>query len=425
MESHMIQTLNFETPSGHGRILKRTAVIVGLVILVLSFILILKVTGKSDSVKFHTKEVEQGHLTITVTATGMLEPTNQVDVGSELSGIIETVEVDYNDRVKTDQVLARLDTSKLEAEVMQSKAALESALAKVQEAQATVEEAKNELDRLQHVRELSQYKVPSRHEMDAAAAALRRARAAEAITKAQVSQARATLEANETDMAKSVIRSPVNGIVLTRSVEPGQTVAATFQAPVLFTLAEDLAKMELHVDVDEADVGLVQENQEATFTVDAYPDRIFPARTTQVRYGAKTVEGVVTYETLLDVDNTDLILRPGMTATADIVVRKIENAILVPNAALRFTPPEKEIERPSEGGNFLEKILPHPPRFKSRKPEDALAGKGRQRVWTVRDGRPVAIEITTGLTDGVMTEVMGGGVKPGMALVTEMVRSGS
>lgn len=424
METDMIQNLAIETSSGRGKALKRIAIVGGMVLLTMVLLVILKTIGKGNSIQFHTQNVERGSITVTVTATGLLEPINTVDVGSELSGIIKTVEVDYNDRVKVNQVLARLDTSKLEAQVMQSKAALESALAKVLEAKATVEEAQNELNRLEHVRDLSENKVPSRHELDAAVAALHRARAAEAVFRAQVSQARASLEANETDMAKLIIRSPVNGIVLARSVEPGQTVAATFQSPVLFTLAEDLAKMELHVDVDEADVGLVQENQDAVFTVDAYPDRSFPARTTQVRYGARTSEGVVTYETLLDVDNKDLALRPGMTATADITVRKIENAILAPNAALRFTPPAKEIESPSDRGGLLSKLLPRPPRPTSRNQQAASPGKGRQRVWVVRDGRPVAVEITTGLTDGVMTQVTGGDVKPGMALITEMVRSG-
>jgi HlyD family secretion protein len=194
------------------------------------------------------------------------------------------------------------------------------------------------LERLQYLSKISGNRAVSVHDLDAAKAALARARADEAAARASVDLARATLEVNETDLSKAVIYSPINGIVLTRSVEPGQTVAASFQAPVLFTLAEDLSMMELHVDVDEADVGQVQEGQRAVFTVDAYPDRSFPAHIRQVRYGSKTVDGVVTYETILVVDNSDLSLRPGMTATADIVVKEIENTILIPNAALRYKP---------------------------------------------------------------------------------------
>jgi HlyD family secretion protein len=257
--------------------------------------------------------------------------------------------------------------------------------------------------------------------MDAAMAALQRAQADEASAKAQVSEAQATLEANESDLAKAVIYSPINGIVLKRSVEPGQTVAASFQTPVLFTLAEDLTKMELHVDVDEADVGQVKEGQEAAFTVDAYPDRAFPARITQVRYGSQEVEGVITYETVLNVDNSDLSLRPGMTATADITVQKVENAILVPNAALRFSPPVKEKEAPSNSGSVLSKLLPHPPRSPSKQREVVIANKRQQRVWRLQDGKLAAVDVTTGATDGIMTEVTGGDVKPGMALVVDTV----
>jgi len=190
---------------------------------------------------------------------------------------------------------------------------------------------------------------------------------------------------------------------------------------VLFTLAEDLTQMELHVDVDEADVGQVKEGHEATFTVDAYPDRNFPARIIQVRFGSQTVDGVVTYETLLNADNSDLSLRPGMTATAEITVKKVEDAILVPNAALRFTPPVKDQQEPSGGRSMIRRLIPRPPRAPSRRREGATADNKQPRVWTVRDGQLVAIPVTTGSTDGMMTEVTAGGVEPGMALVVDIV----
>jgi len=205
-----------------------------------------------------------------------------------------------------------------------------------------------------------------------------------------------------------------------RNVEPGQTVAATLQAPVLFTLAEDLAKMELHVDVDEADVGLVEAGQTAHFTVDAYPERTFPARITQVRYGSQTVGGVVTYETVLNVDNSDFSLRPGMTATADITVKKIENIILVPNAALRFTPPEQEERVKSRGGSLISQLMPRPPAAKKPR-EEAVEDKKQQQVWTLHDGQAIAITVTTGSTDGIMAEVTGGDIEPGIALIVDTV----
>jgi HlyD family secretion protein len=376
--------------------------------------------NKGASVQYETQPVRRGDLVVTVSATGTLEPIKKVDVGIEVSGTIKTVEVDYNDQVEVGQVLARLDTSKLEAQALQSEAALESARAKLLQAQATVQEAEAQMARLTQVRELSGGKLPSQYDLDAQKAAQARARAEEASAKAAVAQAQATLDANRSDLGKAAVRSPINGVVLKRSVEPGQTVAAMFQSPVLFTLAEDLAQMELLVDVDEADVGQVRADQEATFTVDAYPDQVFPARTTQVRFGSQTVEGVVTYKAVLKVDNSSLTLRPGMTATALITVNKRENALLVPNAALRFTPPRTQTKDKSGGGSLLFSILPHPPRPESTPREDANARNKEQQVWTLRDGQLSAITITKGLSDGKMTEVTSGALEPGMELVTDM-----
>ncbi|GAB4387402.1 MAG: efflux RND transporter periplasmic adaptor subunit [Thermodesulfovibrionales bacterium] len=372
--------------------------------------------------RYITRPAERGALTVTVTATGTLQPVNQVDVGSEISGTIEKVEVDYNDRVKAGQVLVRLDTDRLEAEVKRSEAALEAARASLLEAQATVKEARNALARLERVLEMSGGKVPSRNDLDAAEAALKRAEAQEASARASVSESQATLDANRTNLSKAIIRSPIDGVVLTRNVEPGQTVAASLQAPVLLTLAEDLTKMELHVDVDEADVGEVREGQDAVFTVDAYPGREFRAAITQVRFGSKTVEGVVTYETVLRVDNSDLSLRPGMTATADITVRKVEGAVLVPNAALRFSPPPSGEEQAS-GGGLVSKLFPRP-RMTTQRPRNGGSRDKGQRVWTLRDGKPAPITVAIGPTDGRMTQVLSGGVEPGTPLVVDMEAGG-
>lgn len=379
-----------------------------------------KITSTTNAPQYKTQEAQRGHLTVTVTATGTLQPTNQVDVSSELSGIVKSVEVTYNARVKVGQVLARLDTSRLEAQVQQSKASLDSARGKLLQVQATVTEARASLARLQRARELSGNKLPSQQDLDAAAATLARAVADEASAAAAVAQAQATLEVNQTDLGKAVIRSPINGVVLTRSVEPGQTVAASLSAPVLFTLAEDLAQMELHVYVDEADVGRVKEGQAATFTVDAYPGRTFQARIAQVRYGSKTVSGVVTYETVLSLDNADLSLRPGMTATAVATVQKVENCVVVPNTALRFSPPAGQASASTSSGGLLGKILPGPPPMPAKTPADANGDARQPRVWTLRDGQLVAIPVTVGATDGIRTEIKGGGVEPGMALVVDM-----
>ncbi len=376
----------------------------------------------AKSFSYETQPTRRGDLTVSVIATGTLEPTNRVEVGSELSGIIETVEVDYNDRVKVGQVLARLDTEKLEAQVIRSQAALESARARVLEAEANVLETRNELERLREVWEKTGKKAPSQRDLDAADAAFKRARAVEAIARAQVSEAQATLNGDKTDLAKAVIRSPINGIVLTREVEPGQTVAASLQAPILFTLAEDLAQMELHVDVDEADVGQVREGQDAVFTVDAYPGQSFQATVTQVRYGSKTVDGVVTYESLLKVDNSELLLRPGMTATANITVKKVDDAVLAPNTALRFSPPEEGKAR-SQGGGITSMLFPRPYRRPPTRPDESTGDRGQKRVWILKDGKPNPVHITTGATDGRMTEVLSDNLEPGLPLIVAIRES--
>jgi len=406
------------SPTGRKPLWKRWYVWTILAVMILFGALFLSGPDERQIVRYRTDAVTRGNLAVTVTATGNLAPTNEVEVGSELSGIIASVAVDYNDQVKVGQVLAKLDISKLEAQVLQSKASLESAKAKVLETQATVKVSRSDLARLQKVRELSGGKVPSPQDLDSAEADLARALADEAAAKAAVLQAQATMEENQTDLGKAVIVSPVNGIVLTRSVEPGQTVAASLQAPVLFTLAEDLTHMELQVDVDEADVGAVKAGQDAVFTVDAYPARTFPARTVQVRYGADETDGVVTYKTILDVENADLALRPGMTATADITVQKKDNVVLVPNAALRFTPATPEPEAAPSNDSLFSKLMPHPPARPEKKQMVTQPAPGRQNIWVLRNDQPTPIEVTTGITDGLKTEIVDGPLEPGMAVIT-------
>lgn len=414
------QKLGFEPTAGARKRPLRWllgAVLIGLVI---AGVLLWYPANNQAGLRYKTSPVVTGDLTITVTATGNVEPTNQVDVGSELSGIIDSVEVDFNDRVRQGQVLARLDTDKLQAQMLQSQAALESAQAKQREAEATVLETRLKLKRCE---KLADKQMCSGEDLDTARASYMRANAEAGSTKAQVAEAGAKLDADKTNLAKTIIQSPIDGVVLVRTVEPGQTVAASLQAPVLFTLAEDLAQMELHVDVDEADVGQVQEGQNATFTVDAFPDRTFQARIIQVRYGAQVIDGVVTYETVLEVDNADLSLRPGMTATAEIVVKKVQDAILAPNAALRFSPPAQSKGSTGGGGSLLSKLMPRPPRSSGRNQEEKNPD-GQQRVWVLRDGQPTALPVTVGATDGSMTEITGGGLEPGTPLLVDVVSGG-
>lgn len=405
-ESEVAQTLELGEKKGSVKKIRRYVIIGGVILLAAVSFAIWRAGAKAEAPKFKTEDVRLGDLTVIVTATGTLQPTNKVDVGSELSGTIKTVEVDYNSRVKVGQVMARLDTTKLEAQLTQSKAALSSAKAKALQAEATVRETKAKIDQYQKVRELSGNKVPSQTEFDAAEAAYDRAKADAASAKAAIDQAQASAEAIQTDLSKSVIKSPINGIVLARSIDPGQTVAASFQAPVLFSLAQDLTKMELHVNVDEADIGKVQEGQTATFSVAAYPNRPFDANITQARYGSSTTSGVVTYETVLRVDNKDLALRPGMTATASIVVKKVSDAVLVPAAALRFAPAGGQ-EKKAQSGGLVGMILPRMPRQTKEVGEISKQSQAA-KVYTLQDGQPVAVPVKVGLSDGLMTQILEG-----------------
>jgi HlyD family secretion protein len=286
------------------------------------------------------------------------------------------------------------------------------AKAKLLETEVTLVEKQRQLKRCQ---ELSKKKLCAPQEMDTTSAAYRRAKAAHASAKAKVAQAEGVLNVDENNLKIAVIRSPIDGVVLSRSVEPGQTVAASFQTPVLFTLAEDLRQMNLHVDIDEADVGQVTEGQQAEFTVDAYPERRFPARLTQVRFAPQTVDGVVTYETLLAVDNSDLVLRPGMTATAVITVQNLSDVILLPNAALRFIPPADNNEQRSRRGIFGT-LFPRPPMTSRRSNQ---ARDGGQQVWVLKQGEPVALKVKTGASDGRFTRLIEGQLAPGDEVIVD------
>jgi HlyD family secretion protein len=367
--------------------------------------------------RYTTEAAALGTLVVKVSATGNLQPTNTVDVGSELSGIVDQVYVDDNDQVKKGQVLARLDLSKLQDAVAKSRASLAAAEAQVQQAQATVAEARATLSRYQQVSQLSGGKVPSRTEMDTAEANLKRAEANVASARASVTQAQATLKSDETNLGKASIRSPINGVVLSREVDPGQTVAASFQAPVLFKLAEDLTKMELQVGVDEADVGQVKAGQKATFSVDAWPGREYTAVITRVGFGSQEAEGVISYLTVLEVGNDDLSLRPGMTGTAEIITLTREKALLVPNAALRFTPAPPDAAQKKSSGSVIGALMPRPPR-QARKVQETNKG-GNQRVWVLQEGQPAPIDVRTGATNGRVTEIIGGSLKAGMQVITE------
>lgn len=423
--------LNLERPL-HRR---RKAVLLVLVLLTITGGVLWKFRSAGDAkalTRFETEPVRKGRLKVIVSATGTLKPVNQVDVGTEVSGIIREVLADFNDPVKKGQILARLDASSLEAQKLQAEASLEVAKAEHVKAQTDVKDVKSNLERLKTTYRLSKGKVPAKQDLDSAEAKYQVALAQVKVARANIVRAEAVLEANASELAKTLIRSPITGIVLNRSVETGQTVAASLQAPILFTLAENLTNMMLYVSVDEADVGQIKETQRAEFIVDAYPAKTFPAQITQVRFAPQTENGVVTYECLLKVDNSDLLLRPGMTATADILVQNEQDALLVTNAALRFTPSEPQPSlndggRPEDGRrnkeSIVSKLFPRPRRGNrgSRSREETVK-PGASKVWILQNGRSVPVPVQIGASDGINTRIISGDLKPGLQVIVGMVQ---
>lgn len=397
----------------------------------------------STAPTYVTEELRRGNLTLTVSANGTLQPTRSVTIGSELSGTVRNVLVDVNDKVKKGQLLVELDTAKLDSQVLRSRASLASAQARQAQAAATTKEAIANFGRLEEVARLSGGKVPSASELDAGRATLDRARADETSARATVEDARAALSTDETNLSKASIRSPIDGVVLTRTVEPGNAVAASLQAVTLFTVAEDLTRLRLDVSVDEADVGSVKVGQDASFTVSAYPSRRYPAQVTRVSFGSTKTDNVVTYITWLEVNNSDMSLRPGMTAAATITSTERKDVLLVPNTALRFTPAQaagaegkpgaggaKPASSGSSGG-IMSQLMPRMPRSGSgqRKPGNGAeagdgAGKARQ-VWVLQDGAAKSIDVQVGISDGRHTEVTGEGLTPGMAVITDQRAAGA
>jgi len=389
--------------------------------------------------RYVTQPVQRGQVRLTVAANGTLQPTRSVNIGSELSGTVRRVLVDVNDRVGKGQVLVELDTTKLDAQVLRSRAAVASAQARLAQAQATVKEARAALARLEEVARLSGGKVPSAAELDSGRAAYDRAQADEAAARASVQDARAALANDETNVTKASIRSPIDGVVLSRAVEPGNAVAASLQAVTLMTLAEDLSRLRLEVSVDEADVGAVQPGQAASFTVSAYPSRPYPARTTRVAFGSTKTDNVVTYITYLEVDNADMSLRPGMTAAATITSTERNDVLTVPNTALRFKPAASGDGAPAQGaapaasgdkgGGIMGQLMPRMPRPTGQRRSGAEGGgKGGaapRQIWVLEDGVPMAVRVKVGISDGRVTEVEGEGLQPGMQVITDQLAVGA
>jgi HlyD family secretion protein len=356
---------------------------IGLALIVIAIVAWVMLRGAASHT-YVSRPITRGPLTVLVNATGTLAPRDQVDVGAEVSGRIDKLEVDFNDHVKKGQVLALINTDQLLAQLLQAQASL---------AQANATLAQSTLTHGRYM-ELNRNNAISAEQLNQSTGDLARAQAGVELARAQVQQ-------DQTLLSKATIYSPIDGVVLDRKVSAGQTVVAAFTTPVLYTLASDLDQMELDVDIDEADVGEIRPGASATFTVDAYPTRTFTARLVSIHNAAKTVQGVVTYQGVLLEDNPGGLLKPSMTATAEIEASTVKNALLVPNAALRFVPPDD-----------VKKNAPPPP--------PTLNGTNAARVWT-RDGKTLKPhDVRLGATDGHQTEILSGDLKVGDEVVTDL-----
>ncbi len=358
-------------------------------------------TPASPPVSFNTVAAERGDLTVEVSATGTLQPLIQVDISSELSGVVRSVAVKENDTVKQGDVLAELDTVRILANVDRAEASVKVAEAQVGQAKTTLTEAEQTLSRAQ---QLSNRALVAQQALDTALAARDRASAAVAVAEANLAIARAELKLQQADLQKSRIYAPIDGIVLTRSVDPGQTVASSLQAPILFVIAADLKNMELKAAVDEADIGAVKPGQSARFTVDAFPERRFDADIRDISFASVTTEGVVTYDARLDVENDELLLRPGMTATVAVVTREARDVLTIPSAAFRFSPP---VQARESGWSLQRLFMPRMGRQRQAR-QPARAPDGTRTVYILKDGQPEAVQVKTGSTDGEHTEILSG-----------------
>jgi HlyD family secretion protein len=380
--------------------------------------------SKTTTESYVSSAVEQGDLRETVTATGTLSPLDSVQVGAEVTGRVLKVNVDVNDRVTAGQILVEIDQEQLTARVEESQAQLRSAEASVKNARASVKEAELKAQRL---RELGKRGLASAQELESAEATLERAKAQVGSAAAQVTVARAGLKSTKTSQSKASIKSPIDGIVLARSVEPGQTVTAGFQTPVLFTLARDITQMRLLVDVDEADVGKVKDGQPASFVVDAYPRRQFQSKVVRLNNLPKSGTTVITYEGLLTVDNSERLLRPGMTATATVVTREVQGVLTVPNAALRFRPTTAGTSQ--RGGGIPMPGFGRPPGMGGgpRPAGSAAPGAGTQKrsaaVYVLRDGKPARVAVEIGVSDGKRTEVRSSELAAGSEVITDVAET--
>ncbi|MFY4783156.1 efflux RND transporter periplasmic adaptor subunit [Aliarcobacter butzleri] len=353
---------------------------------------------KSNKIEYITKKVTQGDLSVVVSTTGNLNPTNSVEIGIEVSGTLKEIFVDFNDEVKAGQILAKIDTVKLQSQVDSSTAALAIAVANQKESQVLLNNKKTLYDRTLNMYKNSGGKYPSKNELDDTRFSYEAAIESLEAAKAKVLQAQSNLKTDKQNLEKASVKSSIDGIVLNREVEVGQTLAATMSAPKLFTIAKDLTNMDLIVSIDEADVADIKKDLPVTFTVDAYPNKVFNGKVKQVRLNPVDTNGVVTYETVVSVDNEDLLLKPGMTATAKIITKESKNKLLIPNGALRFKP---KIQEQKNGGVNLVGPNMNRPANVARD----LSKKELSPIFILENNQPKRVMVKVLDSDGKLTSI--------------------
>ncbi|MDK2042269.1 efflux RND transporter periplasmic adaptor subunit [Aliarcobacter butzleri] len=354
--------------------------------------------NKSNKIEYITKKVTQGDLSVVVSTTGNLNPTNSVEIGIEVSGTLKEIFVDFNDEVKAGQILAKIDTVKLQSQVDSSTAALAIAVANQKESQVLLNNKKTLYDRTLNMYKNSGGKYPSKNELDDTRFSYEAAIESLEAAKAKVLQAQSNLKTDKQNLEKASVKSSIDGIVLNREVEVGQTLAATMSAPKLFTIAKDLTHMDLIVSIDEADVADIKKDLPVTFTVDAYPNKVFNGKVKQVRLNPVDTNGVVTYETVVSVDNEDLLLKPGMTATAKIITKESKNKLLIPNGALRFKP--KTQEQKNSGVNLVGPNMNRPTNVARD-----LSKKELAPVFILENNQPKRVMVKVLDSDGKLTSI--------------------
>jgi HlyD family secretion protein len=379
--------------------MKKKIIIGSIILIAVAVAAFFLLRNKNGEVKFRTEKVTKGDIEMAVTATGTVNPVTTVLVGTQVSGTVKNIYVDFNSPVKKGQLIARIDPALFEAQVNQARATLLSAKANADKAEATQTEAKRTMGRN---RELLGKNLIAQSDLDTAETNYETAKASVSAAKAQIAQSQAALSSSETNLHYTNIISPVDGIVVSRNVDVGQTVAASFQTPTLFSIAQDLTKMQIDTSVDEADIGKVKTGQEVDFTVDAYPDITFKGKVWQIRNAPITVQNVVTYDVVIQVNNPDLKLKPGMTANVSIIVDRKKDVLKIPNAALRFKPSGKSVAATEK--------------------RTEKKGSG---VWILDQDKPKRIPISPGISDGSSTELVSGEIREGQELIVESLSKDS